>query len=232
MKRIFTLLFFMMPLFAYAQQNDWANFGRYDAANEQLAANPYVVFMGDSIFDGWDDNQPAYFTENNFACRAIGGQVTSQMLVRFRADVINLKPEAVVILAGTNDIALNNGYISHEHIVENVISMIELARASGIRPVLCSVLPAGKYGWRPEVENVAEKIAALNVMLKEYAAANKIEWVDFYTPLALPDGSMNPAYTYDGVHPTSEGYLKMQETLFPYLQKYIKKAQKTRQVHF
>ncbi len=228
MKRIFTILFAMMPLIASAQQNDWANFGRYDAANEQLAANPYVVFMGDSILDGWDDSQPEYFTENNFVSRGISGQVSSQMLVRFRADVLKLKPEAVVILAGTNDLALNNGYIEMEHIVENVASMVELARNAGIRPLLCSVLPAGKYYWRPEVEDVPEKIKALNALLKEYAAAGKVEWVELHAPMAAADGSMDAAYTKDGVHPLPSGYDKMQEILFPYLQKYIKKARKTR----
>ncbi len=207
---------------------DWANFKRYAPANEQLASNPYVVFMGDSIFDGWDDNQPDYFTGNNFADRAIGGQVTSQMLVRFRADVIDLKPRAVVILAGTNDIALNNGFIKTENIVGNIISMVELAENAGIRPIICAVLPAAKYKWRPEVDGVPEKIIELNAQLKAYAVKHRIDWVDFHAAMDAGDGSMNPAYTYDFVHPTSEGYTKMQEVLYPFLKSYIKKAQKSK----
>ena len=105
--------------------------------------------MGNSITDGWDNAHPEFFTDNNFACRGIGGQVTSQMLCRFRADVIDLRPKAVVILAGTNDIAGNNGPIECGHIVENIVSMAELALAAGIRPILCSVLPAGNIRGAP-----------------------------------------------------------------------------------
>ncbi len=224
MKRILLILSVLLPCMAMAQNRelyrDWANFGRYDAANRQLSCSPSVVFMGDSILDGWDDSQPEYFSDNNFACRGISGQVTSQMLVRFRADVLDLNPKAVVILAGTNDLALNNGRIEMENIVGNIISMVELAKASGVRPVLCSVLPAGKYYWRPEVEDAAGKIIALNALLKEYARKNKVAWVDLHTAMAAPDGSMDPAYTKDGVHPTVDGYNRMQEILYPYLKRY------------
>ncbi len=227
MKRILLIFSVFLPCLVSAQNNDlyrdWARFDYYDAANQQITVNPSVVFMGDSIFDGWDDCQPEYFTGNNFACRAIGGQVTAQMLVRLRADVLDLKPKAVVILAGTNDLALNNGYIKPEHIVENVVSMVELARMAGIRPILCSVLPAGDYPWRPEVEDVPGKIAELNSMLKEYADAEKVTWVDLHAQMVASDGSMTAAYTYDGVHPTADGYNVMQQTLYPFLKKYIKK---------
>ncbi len=227
MKRILSLLFAFFPLFALAQQNDfnydWAGFGRYDAANEQLGVKPTVVFMGDSIFDFWVNNQPEYFSDNNFISRGISGQVTSEMLVRFRADVLNLKPKAVVILAGTNDLALNNGFIENEHIVENVASMVDLARKAGIRPILCSVLPAAKYYWRPQVDNVPEKINALNALLKAYAKENKVDWADFHTAMDAGDGSMIKTYHEDEVHPNVAGYTKMQEVLYPYLKKYIKK---------
>ena len=109
MKKILFTLFAVLPLLAAAQPRDWANYGRYAEANALLEKAPDVVFMGNSITDGWDDAHPEFFTDNNFACRGIGGQVSSQMLCRFRADVINLRPKAVVILAGTNDLALNNG---------------------------------------------------------------------------------------------------------------------------
>ena len=118
MRKTAILLALALPLLAAGQQRDWANYGRYAAANAALTTAPAVVFMGNSITDGWDNAHPEFFTDNNFACRGIGGQVTSQMLCRFRADVIDLRPKAVVILAGTNDIAGNNGPIECGHIVE------------------------------------------------------------------------------------------------------------------
>ncbi len=230
MKRIILLLAVLVPCLVSAQDKDlnrdWAKYGRYAEANAQLTVNPYVVFMGDSIFDGWIRKQPGYFNDNNFADRGISGQTTSHMLSRFRPDVIELNPKAVVILAGTNDIALNNGFISIENTAKNIISMVELAKAAGIRPILCSVLPAGQYKWRPEVEDVPGKIKALNALLKEYAKENKVEWVDFHAAMDAGDGSMDTAYTNDYVHPTVEGYNVMQTVLYPYLKPYIKKAQK------
>ena len=130
MKKTALLLALALPLLVAGQQRDWANYGRYAEANAALTTAPAVVFMGNSITDGWDNAHPEFFTDNNFACRGIGGQVTSQMLCRFRADVIALRPKAVVILAGTNDIAGNNGPIECEHIVENIVSMAELALAA------------------------------------------------------------------------------------------------------
>ena len=120
MKKLILLIALALPALLTAQQRDWANYGRYAEANAQLTTPPAVVFMGNSITDGWDNAHPEFFTANNFACRGIGGQVTSQMLCRFRADVINLHPQAVVILAGTNDLAQNNGPIATQHIVENI----------------------------------------------------------------------------------------------------------------
>lgn len=226
MKRLFLLLLVLVPFSMSAQNKDlnydWAKFNRYAEANAKLTAAPSVVFMGDSIFDGWIRKQPEYFNDNNFADRGISGQTTSHMLVRFRPDVLELEPKAVVILAGTNDIALNNGYIDNEHILGNIISMIELAQNAGIRPILCSVLPAGRYKWRPEVEDVAGKIKALNALLKDYAVKNRIDWVDFHSVMSVGDGSMNTAYTDDYVHPTPAGYTVMQEVLYPYLKKYLK----------
>ena len=220
MKRILAVLLAAVPLLAAAQPRDWANYGRYAEANAQLVKAPDVVFMGNSITDGWDNAHPEFFSENNFACRGIGGQVTSQMLCRFRADVINLRPKAVVILAGTNDLALNNGPIDTEHIVENIVSMAELALAAGIRPILCSVLPAGAYHWRPEVTEVARKIRELNERLHEYAVERGIEWVDYHTAMQAEDGSLRPEYTYDGVHPTRAGYDVMEKVIMPVLAPY------------
>ncbi|WP_417015358.1 SGNH/GDSL hydrolase family protein [Alistipes sp.] len=218
MKKHLFLLLAALPLFAAAQQPaDWANYGRYAEANARLEKAPEVVFMGNSITDGWDDAHPEFFSDNNYACRGISGQVTSQMLCRFRADVINLHPKAVVILAGTNDLALNNGPIAMEHIVENIVSMAELARAAGIKPILCSVLPAGKYPWRPEVEDVAGKIRTLNAQIKAWADANGVRWVDYHAAMDAGDGSMRSELTRDGVHPTRQGYDVMEQILVPVL---------------
>lgn len=218
MKKHLFLLLAALPLFAAAQQPaDWANYGRYAEANARLEKAPEVVFMGNSITDGWDDAHPEFFSDNNYACRGISGQVTSQMLCRFRTDVINLHPKAVVILAGTNDLALNNGPIAMEHIVENIVSMAELARAAGIKPILCSVLPAGKYPWRPEVEDVAGKIRTLNAQIKAWADANGVRWVDYHAAMDAGDGSMRSELTRDGVHPTRQGYDVMEQILVPVL---------------
>lgn len=221
MKKTAFLLALALPLLAAGQQRDWANYGRYAEANAALTTAPAVVFMGNSITDGWDNAHPEFFTDNNFACRGIGGQVSSQMLCRFRADVIDLRPKAVVILAGTNDIAGNNGPIESEHIAENIVSMAELALAAGIRPILCSVLPAAQYPWRPEVESVPEKIRVLNDRLRQYAAERGLTWVDYYSAMDAGDGSMRSEYTRDGVHPTPEGYTVMEAVIRPALAEWL-----------
>ena len=210
-----------LPLLVAGQQRDWANYGRYAGANASLTTAPAVVFMGNSITEGWGRNRPEFFAENNFACRGISGQVSAQMLCRFRADAINLRPKAVVILAGTNDIAGNNGPIENEHIAENIVSMAELALAAGIRPILCSVLPAAKYPWRPEIESVPEKIADLNARLQRYAAERGLTWVDYYSAMDAGDGSMRSEYTKDGVHPTPEGYAVMEGVIRPVLAEWL-----------
>ncbi|MEG2614758.1 MAG: GDSL-type esterase/lipase family protein, partial [Alistipes sp.] len=203
MKRMFLFLLLLPVTLAAQQQTDWANFGRYAKANYVLEVAPTVVFMGNSITDGWDDAHESFFALNNYACRGISGQVSAQMLSRFRADVIELHPLVVVILAGTNDLALNNGYIASEHIVENIASMAELAEASGIRPILCSVLPAKEFPWRKEVKDVALKIRGLNSRLRLYAAERGYTWVEYYEPMAAKDGSLKGEYTTDGVHPNA-----------------------------
>lgn len=221
MRKIILLFALALPLLVTGQQRDWANYGRYAGTNASLTTAPAVVFMGNSITEGWGRNRPEFFAENNFACRGISGQVSAQMLCRFRADAINLRPKAVVILAGTNDIAGNNGPIENEHIAENIVSMAELALAAGIRPILCSVLPAAKYPWRPEIESVPEKIADLNTRLQRYAAERGLTWVDYYSAMDAGDGSMRSEYTKDGVHPTPEGYAVMEGVIRPVLAEWL-----------
>lgn len=189
-----------------AAQTSWANYQRYAAANDTITRAPEVVFMGNSITEGWANQHPEFFTDNNFAPRGISGQVTSQMLGRFRADVIDLKPKAVVILGGVNDIALNQGPIEQRHIVENLISMCELAKANGIKPYLCSATPADTILWRPEINNTAGRIIELNKAIKQYAESAGVEYVDYHSALTREDGGMKRELTNDGLHPTRPGY--------------------------
>ncbi len=195
----------------FAQAKDWAQFGRYAEANKTVKVPSKVVFMGNSITDGWWPNDSTFFINNQYVDRGISGQTTSEMLVRFRADVINLKPKAVVILAGTNDIAQNNGYISLENAFGNIVSMVELAKANNIKPILCSVMPAYEFGWRKGLEP-AGKIIKLNAMIKAYADKNKIIYVDYHSALADERGGLPEKYSKDGVHPTLEAY-KIMETI-------------------
>ena len=215
MKRIISLVagaLLLLPALSQAQ-DDWAQFKRYAADNETITTRPAAVLMGDSITDGWPDADKDFFTENNFIGRGISGQTTSHMLVRFRKDVIDLQPKYVAILAGTNDIALNNGYIALEDILGNIISMCEIAKANRIKPVICSVLPCKKYGWRPEVTDAGEQIVRLNAMLQAYAKENKIPYVDYHSVMKDSENGLPASLAKDGCHPTPEGYEIMEEIL-------------------
>lgn len=196
---------------AQPQIGDWAKFGRYQKANEEVTASPRVVFMGDSITDFWVNADPEFFTSNNFLGRGISGQTTSHMLVRFRRDVIDHHPKYVVILAGTNDIALNNGPIALEDVYGNIVSMCEIAKANKIKPVICSVLPAANYPWRPEVTDSAEQVMRLNSMLKEYAKQNKFIYVDYHSAMKDERNGLPTELAKDGIHPTKAGYEMMGE---------------------
>ena len=202
------------------EPKDWANFGRYSQSNAEVEKPAKVVFMGNSITELWERTDPAFFTDNDFICRGIGGQVTSQMLVRFRADVINLSPKVVVIMAGTNDVALNDYAVTPEHTYENIISMAELAQANKIKVVICSIPPAAQFGWRKEVKPV-DTIHTLNMKLKEYAAKHKIPYADFYTAMVDGNGGLPQKYSLDGVHPTLEGYKVMEPILMRILNKLL-----------
>lgn len=223
MKKTLLLLvcLFCAELLLGQPKKDWANYGRYEQANAELTTRPDVVFMGNSITEGWFRAHPKFFTEHNYAARGISGQVTSQMLCRFRSDVLNLAPKAVVILAGTNDIAQNQGPISLEHIYENIVSMAELARMHKIRVVICSVLPAADYRWNKGLDP-APKIVELNSMLKKYAEENRCFWVDFHTPMKDEQDGLRAEYTQDGVHPLPAGYTVMEEIIAPVLRKAAK----------
>lgn len=220
MKKIVIIPLLFVALGLFAQTKDWAQFGRYEGKNDSLTIRPTVVFMGNSITDCWDDTIPQFFTENNFLGRGISGQVSSQMLVRFQEDVIAHKPKVVVILCGTNDIAQNNGYISHEHILQNIKSMCELARFHRIKPIVCSLLPAKSFKWRPEMKP-ADEIIKMNTMIKAYAKENKIPYVDYHSALVDEEGGLPAIYTKDGVHPNANGYRTMEKVIMPILKKYL-----------
>lgn len=193
-----------------AQQKDWAQFGRYAKANETVRVPAKVVFMGNSITDHWYPTDSLFFKDNQYVDRGISGQTTSEMLVRFRADVIDLKPQAVVILAGINDIAQNNGYIALEHVFGNIVSMVELAKVNNIRPILCAVLPAYDFPWRQGLEP-AEKVIRLNEMIRKYAEENHIPYVDYHSALKDDRNGLPEKYSQDGVHPNLAGYKIMEE---------------------
>jgi lysophospholipase L1-like esterase len=205
MRRIFISIVVLLCAAVVASAQDWAKFSRYEEANSQVTQKPKAVLMGDSITDGWASNDPAFFTDNNFVGRGISGQTTSQMLVRFRRDVVDLCPEYVFILAGTNDIAKNNGDISLENILGNIQSMCEIALANNIKPVICSVLPADRYGWRPGIQP-AEDIVKLNQLLRKYAESEGIKYLDYHSVLKNENNGLPEEYAPDGVHPTPACY--------------------------
>ncbi len=191
---------------------DWPELNRFRKQNKSLGApekgEQRVVFMGNSITEGWPNKDPEYFENPSYINRGIGGQTTPQMLLRFRADVIDLKPKAVVILAGTNDIAGNTGPMTLEEIRDNIISMSELAMANDIKVIISSVLPAYDYHWRPGLEpNI--KIPRLNAMLRDYAEKNGIIYLDYFTAMADERNGLPTELADDGVHPTKEGYMIM-----------------------
>ena len=200
---------------------DWPNLNRYREANKAImemrkndsedARKNWVVFMGNSITQNWASMDPEFFARNNYIGRGISGQTSPQMLLRFRQDVIELAPKAVVILAGTNDIAGNTGPSSIDMIMDNIISMAQLARANDIRVVLCSLLPANRYKWCPDVKP-ADTIIELNRQIKAYAEANQMVYVDFHTALVDKEKGLSAPYGADGVHPTLDGY-KIMESL-------------------
>ncbi len=196
---------------------DWANLNKYALENRNINSNATnIVFMGDSITEFWKVNNQSFFANNLFINRGISGQTTPQMLLRFRQDVINLKPKAVVILAGINDIAENTGPISIGQIMENIISMVALAQANKIKVILCSVLPAYKFNWNTKLQP-ADKVIQLNQMIATYASKHKITYVDYFTAMVDENNGLLKKYGDDGVHPNIEGYKIMEQMVLPIL---------------
>ena len=224
MKRILTVvIMFWNLLFGNAAQPvDWANKERYTQENLMLRAaaedSLRVVLMGNSITEYWYELHPSFFTAHHLVGRGISGQVSSQMLARFRQDVLSLNPSIVVINGGTNDIAENNGPYDEDITMDNIQSMTELALAHGIEVVLTSVLPCDEFCWNPSVRNASEKIIHLNQRIKQYASSlPHVHYLDYYPSMTLDGTSLNKAFTEDGVHPNSQGYDMMEVKLIEML---------------
>ena len=193
---------------------DWPNLARYRAENAALPpAAPgvqRVVFFGDSITDAWGrrEGTGVFFPGEPYVNRGISGQTTPQMLLRFQQDVVHLHPAAVVILAGTNDVAGNTGPSTQEMIEDNYTSMADIAKQNGIKVVFGSITPAYAYPWKPGVQPV-ERIRELNQWLRNFCSHNGFVYLDYYSSMADEKGAMLPGLSSDGVHPTEKGYAVM-----------------------
>lgn len=217
MKRTFLFLillsFFLVD--ANAQKfNDLINLSRYAEANKQLPPTTdndmRIVFLGNSITQGWVRLRPDFFTSNNFVGRGIGGQTSPQLLSRFRRDVVDLAPHAVIINIGTNDIAENTGVYDQDFTLGNIKSMAEIAQANNIIVILSSVLPAGGFKWNAAITDAVEKIDALNAEIKKYAEEKNYLYIDYNTPLRDSNGALKSHFGDDGVHPNAECYELME----------------------
>ena len=218
MKNFISFLILLFCINTLTAQNkdrmnqDWPNLQKYQKENQKIKASgkkPVAVFMGNSITEGWVNMHPEFFAEHNFIGRGIGGQTSPQMLLRFTPDVLDLDPEVVVILAGTNDIAGNTGASSVKMITDNIKAMAQLAKANGIKVVLSSILPVYDYPWQPGLKPAA-KIAEVNNWIKDYANANDHTYLDYFPALADEKKGMKAEYAEDGVHPTQKGYSVME----------------------
>ncbi len=202
---------------------DWANLDRYKDENTEIGSpsksEERVVFMGNSITEGWKLVSPGFFSGRQYINRGISGQSTPQMLSRFRADVIALRPAVVVILAGTNDIAGNTSPSTLKRIEDNLVSMAAMARGNGIKVILCSVLPVYDFPWYPD-SNPDKEIPALNSMIKSYAEKNGVIYLDYFSSMVDERNGLKDEYTYDGIHPNKAGYKVME----PLVEKAIAKA--------
>lgn len=225
MKKTFILIIFAtMSFFGYSQ--DWFGFNRYRADNERIIASgnyPEVVFMGNSITDNWAYFHPDFFSSHNFCGRGIGGQTSAQMLVRFNDDVIDLHPKAVVIMAGTNDVAHNEYWVSPERVVDNIVAMCNQAQANGIVPIISSIPPCSEFPWRKEIKNPGQTIVDINKSLKAYADANGIVYLDYHSALTDENLGLPKTLSDDGCHPLPDTYFTMEEMVLEAISIALKK---------
>ena len=213
-----------MTFFGFAQE-DWFGFNRFKADNERIIKSgefPEVVFMGNSITENWAYYHPDFFSQHNYCGRGIGGQTSAQMLLRFTSDVINLRPKAVVIMAGTNDVAHNTYWVEPNKVVDNVVAMCNLAKANGIVPIISSIPPCASFVWRPEIENAAQTIFDINKRLKAYAEANGIVYVDYHVALADEQNAFPKALSDDGCHPNPDTYFIMERLVLEAIKEAVK----------
>jgi len=197
-----------------SENQDWPNLNRYKKENYDLNLDlnegNRVIFMGDSITEGWSALYPDFFKKRNYVNRGISGQTTPQMLIRFRSDVVDLLPKTVVILAGTNDIAENTGPSNVKMITDNIFSMAELGNAHSIKIVLCSVLPVFKYSWK-NIIDPPSYIYEVNSMIEEYCLKNNYKYLDYYSSMVDGRKGLMESLTEDGVHPNEKGYEVMSQ---------------------
>ncbi|KFF19003.1 SGNH/GDSL hydrolase family protein [Chryseobacterium sp. JM1] len=210
--------------FVHAQSAvDFANLARYREDNTAMLnakKKVDVVFMGNSITEGWVKSHSTFFSENNYVGRGISGQTSSQMLLRFQNDVVALKPKLVIINAGTNDIAQNSGAYDPDFTFNNIKAMTDIARSNGIKVIIASVLPAAAFPWRKEITDVPQKVDALNSRLKQYSHNSKIPFIDYNTAMRNDKGGMRDGLSGDGIHPDPAGYAIME----PIVKKAIDRA--------
>ena len=196
------------------EQEDFGHLFRYRDDDDRILvthAKVGIVFLGDSVTEGWRDKRPGFFTPGRVG-RGIGGQTTPQMLVRMQQDVIALRPRVLHLMAATNDIAGNTGPMTPEQTQDMFRALVALAKAHGIRVILASIPPAAAFPWKPGFDP-RPPIAALNRWLKTFAARQGATWIDYHPALAGPDGGMKPGFASDGVHPTVAGYQAMEGAL-------------------
>ena len=216
--KFWTLLFLLLlnnPLLA----QDWPQLMYYQKANKALLTSGNsieAVFFGNSITEGWPQFSPTFFSLHNFEGRGIGGQTTPQLLLRFRQDVLSLRPKKVILLAGINDIAQNTGPMSLNAIMDNIIAMTELAEVNGVQMILCSVLPANSFPWRPEIIPT-QKVIDLNQKIKTYAHKKGLVYVDYYSSMVNDQKGLKDGLGYDTVHPNKAGYELMEKILLTHL---------------
>lgn len=221
----YILLLFLICMSENLTAQDWANLSKYETENtlfqSKKSGEKRIVLMGDSITEFWLQIHSEFFEGKPYLDRGISGQTTAQMLIRFRQDVIQLQPDAVVLLAGVNDIAGNTGPTTPEKIFGNITSMVELAKANAIKVILCSILPANDFYWRPN-DKAAATIIQLNQLIKSYADKHHIPYVDFHAVMADASNGLSKEFSNDGVHPNLKGYQIMEPLLEKAIQQILK----------
>ncbi len=211
---IITIFYIGIDYYKNKRNRDIFKLNAYAWANSKIEASGFddnrVVFIGNSITENWIHLRYKFFLDNNYVCRGIGGQTSPLLLLRFRQDVIDIKPKIVVINTGINDIAENTGEYDIDFTMDNIQSMSQLAEINGIKVILSSVLPCIGNGWKGHIGNVPDKIDELNNKIKTYASENNHYYLDYNIPMRDANGGMKSGYTFDGLHPNVEGYVVME----------------------